>query len=155
MQAPTGANRKEKIKGRGPGSGKGGTSTRGMKGQTSRSGRATYIGFEGGQMPLIRRVPKRGFASKVDNEFQIININAISRFKENTVIDQAFLKEKGLIDRSGQKTKLLSEGNIKHPLHIKIHAVSKKAKEKIENAGGKIEIVSELSKTISKKDNNS
>ena len=141
IKAPRGANKRRQIKGRGPSSGRGDTSTRGSKGQTSRSGRATYIGFEGGQMPLIRRIPKRGFVSKVNNDFQVITIAKISRFKENSVVDANFLKERSLIRNIKKRIKILSDGNIKKPLLVKIHAISKKAKDKIEAAGGKVEIV--------------
>jgi large subunit ribosomal protein L15 len=141
LPAPRGANRAPMVKGRGSSSGKGKTSTRGSKGATSRSGYSAYIGFEGGQMPLMRRIPKRGFSAKTGDDFQTISIKKISLFKSDTIIDPAFLKDRGLVASSRKRVKLLSDGNLKHPLRIKIHAASKNARAKIEAAGGTIEII--------------
>lgn len=140
LKVPQGAHKRKKILGRGPSSGHGKTSTRGSKGQTSRSGRDFYPGFEGGQMPLIRKIPKRGFVSRFKKEYQIINLNNLNKIKEST-LTLDFLKEKGLIKDKNKLVKILSDGEIKNPITIQAHAVSKKALEKIQNAGGKVELI--------------
>lgn len=137
---PKGAHKKRKILGRGSSSGHGKTSTRGSKGQTSRAGRATYPGFEGGQSPLIRRMPKRGFTSKFAQEFQIVNLESLKKIKE-TVINPVLLLEKGLIKSKNKPVKILGEGELKNPLIISAHAFSKSAQDKIKNAGGKFEVL--------------
>jgi large subunit ribosomal protein L15 len=138
---PKGAHKRNKLKGRGPSSGHGKTSTRGSKGQTSRSGRATYPGFEGGQMPLIRRIPKRGFTSRFKKEYQILNLDNLTKLKAPT-ISPALLKEKGLIKDEGKLVKILGDGEVNAPITVQVHAISKKALEKIQKAGGKVEIIS-------------
>lgn len=140
LQPPRGAHKPRKIKGRGPSSGHGKTSTRGSKGQTSRSGRATYPGFEGGQMPLIRKIPKRGFTSKYRKEYQIVNIESFSSIKEEKVTLE-LLEAKGLIKDKNKLVKILGEGEIKNPMVVSAHAFSNKAEEKIKGAGGRVEIV--------------
>jgi len=140
LKIPEGAHKRRKIKGRGSSSGHGKTSTRGSKGQTSRSGRATYPGFEGGQTPLIRRVPKRGFASRAKLEYQIVNLNELNRIKEEN-ISLDLLKERGLIKDKDKLVKILGDGEIKNPVTIQTHAVSKNAAQKIKDAGGKVEIL--------------
>lgn len=140
LAAVKGANKKRKILGRGSSSGHGKTSTRGSKGQTSRSGRDFYPGFEGGQTPLIRRVAKRGFTSKSRKDYQIINLEDLKRIKD-TSVTAALLKEKGLIKNAGLPVKILAKGEIKAPLNIQAQAFSKQAAEKIRNAGGKAEII--------------
>jgi large subunit ribosomal protein L15 len=136
-----GSHKRKKILGRGPGSGHGKTSTRGSKGQTSRSGKHKYLGFEGGQMPLIRRIPKRGFTSRSkDDYYQLVHLADLSKIKEQTITLQ-LLKEKGLIKDLKRHVKILSDGEIKIPVSIQAHAVSKKALDKINNAGGKVEII--------------
>ncbi len=140
LTAPEGAHKRKKILGRGPGSGHGKTSTRGSKGQTSRSGKHKYLGFEGGQMPLIRRIAKRGFTSRSKIEYQIVHLGDLNRIKEETIsID--LLKEKGLIKDKAGLVKILSDGEIKNPVSVQAHAASKKALDKIKNAGGKIELI--------------
>jgi large subunit ribosomal protein L15 len=141
LNAPKGAHKKRKILGRGSSSGHGKTSTRGSKGQTSRAGRDFYLGFEGGQTPLIRRIPKRGFTSRFRKEYQIVNLEALNNIKEST-IDLVLLEEKGLIRDKGKLVKILGDGEIKNAVTVSAHAFSKKAEEKIKTAGGKIEIVS-------------
>ena len=143
IEIPFGAHKRKRIKGRGSSSGCGGTSTRGSKGASSRSGYRNYLGFEGGQTPLIRRIPKRGFVSKVKNDYQVVNLAAISRFKENTIIDPEFLESKGIIKDKDKLVKLLGDGEIKHPLKCKLHAFSKSAKGKIEKAGGEVQILTQ------------
>lgn len=137
LKAPQGCHKRKKILGRGPSSGHGKTSTRGSKGQTSRSGKHKYLGFEGGQMPLIRRIPKRGFTSRAKLEYQIIHLDDLNKIKEQ-VISLDLLKKKGLIKDTDKLVKILSDGEIKNPINIQAHAVSKKALEKIQNAGGKV-----------------
>ena len=140
LKAPAGSHKRKKILGRGPSSGHGKTSTRGSKGQTSRSGRDFYPGFEGGQTPLIRRIPKRGFTSRDKLEYQIIHLDDLNKIKE-PAISLNLLKEKGLIKDTDRLVKILSDGEIKNPINVQAHAVSKKALEKIKNAGGKVELI--------------
>jgi len=136
-----GSHKKRKLVGRGPGSGHGKTSCRGSNGQNSRSGRGTRPGFEGGQMPLIRRVPKRGFNIKFPKEVQIVNLQSLTRFKEETTISPEFLETKGLIKNKDGLIKILGNGEVHKPLNIKAHYFSSSAREKIEKAGGKVEII--------------
>lgn len=140
LKAPAGAHKRRKYLGRGPSSGHGKTSTRGSKGQTSRAGRHFYLGFEGGQSPLIRKMPKRGFTSNFKKVFQILNLGDLNRIKETT-ITPALLEEKGLIKDKNKLIKILGEGEIKSPITIQAHAFSKRASEIIKNAGGKVEIL--------------
>lgn len=140
LTLPLGAHKRKKILGRGPSSGHGKTSTRGSKGQTSRSGRDFYPGFEGGQMPLIRKIPKRGFVSRAKLEYQIVHLNDLNKIKEKTITPD-LLEEWGLIRDKNRLVKILSDGEIKHPVTIQTHAVSKRALEKIQNAGGKVEFI--------------
>lgn len=140
LSAPKGSHKKKKLLGRGPGSGHGKTSTRGSKGQTSRAGRHFYLGFEGGQSPLIRRVPKRGFTSKFKKIFQLVNIGDLNKIKE-AVLNPELLKKEGLIKDKNKPVKVLGDGEIKNAITISAHAFSKKAAEKIQGAGGKIEVI--------------
>lgn len=140
LRAPNGAHKKKRILGRGSSSGHGKTSTRGSKGQTSRAGRDKYLGFEGGQTPLIRRIPKRGFISKFKKEFQIVNLEGLNKIN-GTVINPDLLKKKGLIKNKHSLVKVLGNGDIKTALTIQAHAFSVSAREKIKNAGGKVEII--------------
>lgn len=140
LKAPTGSHKRRKIKGRGSSSGHGKTSTRGSKGQTSRSGRDFYLGFEGGQTPLIRRIPKRGFVNRAKLEYQIINLDDLKEIKDTTV-NPDLLQEKGLIKNKTHPIKILGDGEIKDPKTFQAHAFSKQAIEKIKNAGGKIEVL--------------
>ena len=140
-------NNKKKIRvGRGIGSGRGKTSSRGHKGQKSRSGVAIKS-FEGGQMPLYRRLPKRGFKSINKNNIAILNLSKIQSIFDKTknnlggIIDLKILKEKKLINKKYQKLKILGSGEIKKELNISAHFASKQALEKIEKAGGKLSIV--------------
>ena len=140
-------NNKKKIRvGRGIGSGRGKTSSRGHKGQKSRSGVAIKS-FEGGQMPLYRRLPKRGFKSTNKKNIAILNLSKIQSIFDKTknnlggIIDLKILKEKKLINKKYQKLKILGSGEIKKELNISAHFASKQALEKIEKAGGKLSIV--------------
>ena len=135
-----GTHKPRKIKGRGPSSGHGKTSTRGSKGQTSRAGRHFYAGFEGGTSPLIRRMPKRGFHSRSKKEFQVVNLKDLLKIKEG-IINPANLKINGLIRDAAKSVKILGSGEIKIPLSVQAHAFSKKAAQIITAAGGKTEII--------------
>ena len=139
LKSPEGSRKRRKIVGRGQGSGHGKTSCRGQKGQRARSGRGTIIRSEGGQMPLILRLPKVGFRSKRPILYQIVELARLTRFKEGTVIDAAFLKSHGLIKSLRKPYKILGEGDLKKPFTIRANSFSKSAEEKIVNAGGKIE----------------
>ncbi|MFH1441837.1 MAG: 50S ribosomal protein L15 [Candidatus Omnitrophota bacterium] len=140
LSAPKGMNRRKRILGRGPSSGHGKTSTRGSKGQTSRAGRDMYLGFEGGQTPLIRRMPKRGFVNKFKKSFQIINLDALNKIKD-ALITLEILEKEGLIKDKNKPVKILSDGQIKKAVTIQAHAFSKKAQDKILEAGGKFEVL--------------
>ena len=140
LKAPFGSHKKRKILGRGPGSGHGKTSTRGSKGQTSRAGRHFYLGFEGGQSPLIRKMPKRGFVSNFRKSYQIVNLDDLNSIKES-IITPHLLKENGLIRDASALVKILGNGSIKNPATIQAHAFSKRASTQIVSAGGKAEII--------------
>jgi len=136
-----GSGKKSKRVGRGPGSGHGKTSCRGHKGQRARSGGGPRPGFEGGQMPLHRRLPKRGFTNIFRKHYSIINIKDLDRFAPNSSLDIEALKKAGLVKKVRDGIKLLGDGEISHPVVIKVHKVSRTAKEKIEAAGGKVEVI--------------
>ena len=127
--------------GRGSATGQGGTSGRGHKGQRSRSGGGVRRGFEGGQMPLIRRVPKRGFFNLFRTTYEIVNLSDISKKNLDGKVTPAVLKTAGLIKKDDVKVKILGTGKVTNSLNIKAHAFSKSAKEKIEKAGGTIEVL--------------
>ena len=141
LRPAIGSRKKRKIVGRGPGSGHGKTSTRGHKGQMSRSGAGRSPGFEGGQMPLIRKLPKRGFRRRPRAGYSIVNLEMLSRLKQEASITPELLKERGLIKGTINYLKILGKGEIKIPVHIKAHAFSKSAEEKITSVGGKCEII--------------
>ncbi len=132
------AKRRKRV-GRGPGSGHGKTSTRGHKGQKARSGARRRLGFEGGQMPLQRRLPKRGFTNPFRRVYQVVNLESLKDLEDQKIITPAVLKKMGLIKREEDPVKLLAKGEVSIPITIKVNAFSKKAKEKIEGCGGKIE----------------
>ena len=136
-----GSRKKRKRVGRGVGSGHGRTSCRGHKGQKSRSGGGPRPGFEGGQMPLQRRLPKRGFTNIFRKHYSILNVKDLDRFEPNASVDTEGLKKAGLVRKVGDGIKLLGVGDISHPLFLRVHKVSKTAREKIETVGGKIEIL--------------
>lgn len=141
LNMPPGANKRRKRKGRGPSSGHGKTSGRGHKGQRARSGRDFRPGFEGGQMPLMRRIPKRGFTSKFKRIFEIVNLKDLKKFKDNDTVSAKELKDLNLINTLRRPVKILGDGEIQKPLALKIDAISKSAREKIEKAGGKVELI--------------
>ena len=130
-----------KRQGRGPGSGNGKTGGRGHKGQYARSGGKVRAGFEGGQMPLVRRIPKRGFNNIYAKPLTAINLTVLNCFENGAVVDAAALIEKGIIHDCPNGLKVLSNGNLTKNLTVKAAAFSESAKEKIEQAGGKAEVV--------------
>ncbi|HZJ84992.1 MAG TPA: 50S ribosomal protein L15 [Syntrophomonadaceae bacterium] len=136
-----GANKKAKRVGRGPGSGRGKTSTRGHKGQKARSGGGTRLGFEGGQMPLYRRIPKRGFTNIFKKEYIIVNVKDLNVFADGTEVTPELLKEKGLIKSLKTEVKILGDGELEKVLTVKTHKISKQATEKITAQGGKVEVI--------------
>lgn len=140
LVVPAGAHKKKKLLGRGPSSGHGKTSTRGSKGQTSRAGRHMYAGFEGGQTPLIRRMPKRGFSPMDKKVYQIVNLETLSKMKDTT-INPKILEDRGIIKNKDFPVKILGNGELKNPLNVQAQAFSKSAAAKIIKAGGKIEII--------------
>jgi large subunit ribosomal protein L15 len=136
-----GSKRTRKRLGCGPGSGLGKTSGRGHKGQKSRSGSSIPAWFEGGQMPLQRRVPKRGFTNIFRVERQILNVRDLEKFDANAEVNVEALLDKGIIKNLKRPVKLLGEGELNKPLKVIVHACSKKAKEIVEKAGGEVQIV--------------
>ncbi|HET6371204.1 MAG TPA: 50S ribosomal protein L15 [Nitrospiria bacterium] len=142
LKPTPGSRKREKRIGRGIGSGHGKTSTKGHKGQGARSGGTKGPGFEGGQQPILRRIPKRGFRNPFRKEYAILNLSALERFPADVVVDIAKLRESGLIKESARLIKILGEGEIKKPLVVSAHKFSATAAKKIEAAGGKAEIVS-------------
>ena len=140
LKAPAGAHKGRKYLGRGSSSGHGKTSTRGSKGQTSRAGRHFYLGFEGGQSPLIRKMPKRGFSSNFRKEYQIVNLESLTKIKESAINPQ-ILEDKGLIKDKNKPVKILGTGAVKNPITVQAHAFSKKASEEIKKAGGSVEVI--------------
>ena len=130
-----------KRKGRGPGSGNGKTGGRGHKGQKARSGGGVRVGFEGGQMPLARRIPKRGFNNIFAKPLEIINVRDLEKFEDGTVVDAEMMLANGLIPRIGNGVKVLSNGTLTKKLTVKANAFSENAKAKIEEVGGKAEVV--------------
>jgi len=136
-----GSIKRKKRVGRGPGSGHGKTCCRGHKGQKSRSGGSIPPGFEGGQMPLQRRLPKRGFTNIFRKHHALINLRDLKGFAPNATVDIEALKNAGVVKKVKDGVKLLGDGEISHPLVIKVHKVSKSAKDKIEAAGGEVEAI--------------
>jgi large subunit ribosomal protein L15 len=136
-----GSQKKRKRKGRGPGSGLGKTCGRGIKGQKSRSGGGVRIGFEGGQMPLARRLPKRGFFNKWGKEISEVNVGDLDRFEAGSVVDVEALTASGLLKKVGDGVKLLGNGEIDRALIVRVHRISKGAQAKIEAAGGTVELI--------------
>ena len=136
-----GSQKSSKRLGRGVGSGSGKTAGRGTKGYNSRSGGGVRPGYEGGQMPIHRRLPKRGFTNIFRKKIAVVNIRDLSRFESGSVVDEKALTEAGLIKGRRDGVKLLGNGEISHPLEIKVNLVSKSAREKIEAAGGKVEVL--------------
>jgi len=153
LHAPEGANKRKRIVGRGRGSGRGTTSGKGNKGQKARSGGKTYVGFEGGQMPLYRRLAHRGFSNyPFKKEWQIVNLGEIDkRYEVSEAVDSASLYKKRLI-KTGVPVKILAVGNITKSLNFNVAAVSASAKEKIEKAGGSVTVNAPVKKITKKTD---
>jgi len=141
--APSPGSRKNRKRlGRGVGSGYGKTAGKGSKGFKCRSGGKVRIGFEGGQMPIHRRLPKRGFTNIFKKDYETVNIEQLVRFKDtDQVMDEAFWRKNRLLKGKGRQIKLLGNGDINFPVNVKVHKASKSAVKKIESAGGKVEII--------------
>lgn len=137
IKVPRGAHKKRKRKGRGPGSGKGCTAGKGTKGQNVRSGGGVRPGFEGGQMPLYRRIARRGFSNYLFKKvYRVINIEDLNKFKSGELVSKKTLLSKGIIKNQNVKVKLLARGELGKKLNIELDKISASAKKKIENAGG-------------------
>ena len=134
-----GSHRNRKRLGRGPGSGTGKTSGRGEKGQKARSGGSIHAYFEGGQMPLVRRIPKRGFTNRNRVEYQVVNLRDLDRFDGK--VDVVALRAAGLVGSAGKPVKVLGQGEVAKALEVEAHAFSKSAREKIEAAGGSVSLI--------------
>lgn len=136
-----GATHRKKRVGRGPGSGHGKTACKGSKGQRSRSGHSNQIGFEGGQMPLHRRLPKRGFHNIFRRVYAAVNVSQLNVFKSGTLVTPEELVRKGMIKRTVDGVKILAEGEISTPLVVRAHKFSAEAAKKIQAAGGTVEVI--------------
>jgi len=141
LQPRPGATHRKLRVGRGPGSGKGKTCGRGVKGQGKRQAGALPSWFEGGQMPITRRIPKRGFTNNFRRPVEIVNTGSLGLLGEGATIDVELLARRGLIHGSGARVKLLAEGDPPRGIRIKVHKVSAAAKRKIEEAGGSVELI--------------
>ena len=141
LKRPRGITKRKKIVGRGRGSGHGKTSGRGEKGQNARASGGVRPGFEGGQMPLIRRVPKRGFSFTPKEKFQIVAIGTLNRFSAGVEVTPELLLEKRIVRIQDKPVKILGDGELKHALKIRAHAFSKSALEKIKKSGGTAEAI--------------
>ena len=141
LKAPRKANEKRKRVGRGMGSGMGKTSTRGHKGQGSRSGSRLMRGFEGGQMPLHRRLPKRGFVNIFRTDYEVVNLERLASLGESEITPE-LLRKAGVVSSKKSLVKVLGQGELSTALTVHAHKFSKSAQEKIEKAGGKIQVVS-------------
>ncbi len=141
LVAPAGSRKKAKRIGRGHGSGTGLTAGKGAKGQKARSGRKPRRGFEGGQMPLQRRIPKRGFHNIHRREFAIVNVERLAEFEPDSAITSALLLSTGVVSKLKCGVKILGDGEINIPLHLVVEAASKEAVRKIEAAGGTVKLV--------------
>jgi len=141
LQPGVGSNKDTKRKGRGHGSGNGKTAGRGHKGQNARSGGGVRIGFEGGQMPIYRRLPKRGFNNVFALKYAEINVSDLNKFEDGAVVDAAALKEAGIIKKSLDGIKVLGNGEVSKKVTVKAAKFTEAAKEKIVAAGGKYEVM--------------
>lgn len=141
LRAPRGVNKKKRALGRGVGSGHGKTSGRGNKGQGSRSGRHFRLGYEGGQTMLFRRLPKRGFTSRSENAYQVVNVGSLDRFSKGATISPDNLFDEGLIRKKEGLVKLLGDGKVEKTFHVKVHKATESAVKKIEGASGTVEIL--------------
>ena len=141
LSPAAGSNKQSYRKGRGAGSGNGKTAGRGHKGQKARSGGGVRVGFEGGQMPLVRRLPKRGFNNIFAKRLEAINVSALEKFEDGAVVNAQALLEKGILSKCEYGVKVLGNGELTKKLTVRATAFSASAKEKIEKAGGKAEVV--------------
>ena len=141
LKKPEGSTKAPKRIGRGQGTGQGTTAGRGMNGQNSRSGGGVRLGFEGGQMPLYRRLPKRGFNNKWAKEYAEVNVKDLNRFEDGTEVDLGVLLAAGLVGKQLDGLKVLGNGELNRKLTVKAEKFSKSAVEKIEKAGGKAEVI--------------
>ena len=141
LRAAEGSTKNRKRRGRGHATGQGTTGGRGMNGQKSRSGGGVRLGFEGGQMPLYRRIPKRGFTNRFAKEYTEINVEALNRFEAGTVVTEQLLREEGLVKQVKDGVKVLGNGNLEKGITVQAAKFTKSAAEKIEAAGGKAEVV--------------
>ena len=141
LKKPEGSTKAPKRIGRGQGTGQGTTAGRGMNGQNSRSGGGVRLGFEGGQMPLYRRLPKRGFTNKWAKEYAEVNVKDLNKFDDGATVDAAALMEKGIVKKVLDGVKVLGNGELEKKLTVKAAKFSKSAAEKIEKAGGKAEVI--------------
>ena len=141
LSPENGPRKARKRVGRGVGSGGGKTAGRGSKGQNARSGGGVRPGYEGGQMPIHRRLPKRGFKNPFKKIFAVINVQDLNRFAAETVVDEIELVKSGLVKGARDGIKVLGKGDIQVPLTVKVNGTSESARQKIEAAGGKIEVV--------------
>lgn len=141
LKAPEGARKRRKIIGRGRGSGHGKTSGRGHKGSWSRASGGVRPGYEGGQTPLIRRVPKRGFTFTPKAKFEIVSLESLNLFQAGAVVTPESLYEKRIVRKKNRAIKILGDGQLKHAVTVKAHAFSKSAAQKIQKAGGKTESI--------------
>ena len=141
LRAVPGATRAPKRKGRGTGTGNGTTAGRGMNGQKSRSGGGVRLGFEGGQMPLYRRIPKRGFTNIWGTEYTVLNVSDLNRFEAGSTVTPETLKEAGLAKQVKDGIKILGGGDLEKGLTVQANKFSKTAVEKIEAAGGKADVI--------------
>jgi large subunit ribosomal protein L15 len=143
LRPAPGAKKRRKRVGRGPSSGHGKTATRGHKGHKARSGGGKTGGFEGGQMPLYRRLPKRGFLPHGGKDgYAIVNLKALAAFAANSVVDPEGLVRAGLVkNRDRDRVKILGGGDVAHALTVRVHAVSESARAKIEGKGGRVELI--------------
>lgn len=141
LQPAEGSRKERKRKGRGIGSGNGKTAGKGHKGQNARSGGGVRLGFEGGQTPLFRRLPKRGFTNINRKDYAIVNLDTLNRFEDGTEVTPALLIETGIVSKEQAGIKILAKGNIEKKLTVKAHKFSSTAKEAIEAAGGTTEVI--------------
>jgi large subunit ribosomal protein L15 len=141
LKAAPGSTKAKKRRGRGTGTGLGKTGGRGMNGQNSRSGGGVRLGFEGGQMPLYRRLPKRGFTNIFGTQYEIVNIDDLNKFEEGTIVTPELMEEAGLVKQVKDGVKILGNGNLEKNISVQAHKFSKTAIEKIESAGGKAEVI--------------
>ncbi|MGG1678316.1 50S ribosomal protein L15 [Neobacillus sp. NRS-1170] len=141
LKPAEGSRKERKRLGRGIGSGQGKTAGKGHKGQNARSGGGVRVGFEGGQTPLFRRLPKRGFTNISRKEYAVVNLDALNRFEEGTEVTPELLIETGVVSNEKAGIKILAKGNVEKKLTVKAHKFSSAAKEAIEAAGGATEVI--------------